>query len=204
MSAPVLPTLDFGPGWVVAEMPPGYANRVAEIQRLAADLEDMSRFGRLLFETGAPLARIVREVFTTLGYESEVTADGARTVVAVRLDTWKRLLLHVSSDSEVIQKKSAEISRVFQVLHELADEHDRVVFVTNSEPAKRPADRSDAIAPEALAFLTRMGAGHVTAATLFALWKLSLQERDRGREEVQRLHAHEGGTFQLSAMSLLA
>lgn len=201
MTAPVLPTLDFGPDWVTAEMPPGYANRVAEIRRLAADLEDMSRFGRLLSETGAPLARIVREVFTSLGFESEVNTD-ATTDVAVKLDTWKRLLIHVSADGEVVQKKGAEISRVFQVLHEHADEHDRVVFVTNVDPARRPADRGEALTAEAQAFLGRMGVSHVTAPTLFALWKLSLQEPGRARQEAQRLHAYEGGTFHLSPGAL--
>jgi hypothetical protein len=32
---------------------------------------------------------------------------------------------------------------------------------------------------------------------LFALWTLSLQDRDRSRAAVERLHAQDGGTFEL-------
>jgi hypothetical protein len=199
MEAPVQPTMAFGPDWVVAEMPPGYRNRVAEIQRLTADLQDMSRFGRLLCEVGAPLCEALRDLFTSLKFEAELIPGG----VAVKLDGRSRLLFHVSGDEQVVQKKSPEIAQVFQILHELADEHDRVVFVTNSEPARRPAERGAALAPDALAFLSRMGAGHVTAPTLFTLWKLSLQEPDRAREQVQRLHDHDGGTFQLPPSTLI-
>ena len=41
------------------------------------------------------------------------------------------------------------------------------------------------------------------APTLFALWKLSLDEPDRAREQVVRLHAHEGGAFELPAYARL-
>jgi hypothetical protein len=195
--APVLPPLGFGPDWVVAEMPPGYRNRVAEIQRLTADLQEMSRFGHLLCEVGAPLAESVRDLFMSLRFEAELIPGPVCTGVVVRLDGSSRLLLHVSGDEQVVQKKSPEIGHVFQMLHELADEHDHVVFVTNSEPSKPPAGRGEALAPDALAFISRMGASHVAAPTLFTLWKLSLQEPDRARGQVQRLHDHDGGTFQL-------
>ena len=44
-----------------------------------------------------------------------------------------------------------------------------------------------------------MGVAHVTGRTLFELWKLSLPEPEQARAQVQRLHAHEGGTWALPA-----
>jgi hypothetical protein len=70
------------------------------------------------------------------------------------------------------------------VLQELAEESDHVVFVTNAEPERKPADRGRSLTAEAEGFLSRMGVTHVSALTLFSLWKLSLQEPERAREQV--------------------
>jgi hypothetical protein len=94
-------------------MPPGYQNRVREIQMLVADLEAMSRFGRLLTETGARLGEAVRDVFASLRYETAITADAPSTDVVVGLESGRRLLVHVAGDGQVVQKKSPEIARVF-------------------------------------------------------------------------------------------
>ena len=195
--------VEIGPDWVVAEMPPGYQNRVREIQMLVADLEAMSRFGRLLTETGARLGEAVRDVFASLRYETAITADATSTDVVVGLESGRRLLVHVAGDGQVVQKKSPEIARVFQVLQELAEESDHVVFVTNAEPERKPADRGRSLTAEAEGFLSRMGVTHVSALTLFSLWKLSLQEPERAREQVLRLHAHEGGLFELPSYARL-
>lgn len=203
MDTPAETRVGFGPEWVIAEMPPGYRTRVAEIQRLTAELESMSRFSRLLCNTGAPLAERMREIFTTLKYETDLVPGQGGTGVAVRVDGKGRLLFHVSSDTGTIQKKSPEIAHVFQMLHEVAEELDHVVLVTNNEPATPPADRGDSLSAEALAFISRLGASHVTAVTLFDLWKLSLQEPARAREQVQRLLAHAGGTFEVPATLLV-
>jgi hypothetical protein len=197
MTTSVTGSFDFGPDWVVAEMPPGYQNRVTEIQRLTNDLKEMGRFGRLLCEVGTGLAEAVRDVFTSLKFKAEVMPDSTGTRVAVRLDGPGRLLLPVSASEQPIQKKSPDVAHVFQMLHEVAEEHDRVILVTNCEPGRRPSDRSEAVSSEALTFLNGMGAGHVSSATLFALWKLSLQEPDRARDQIARLHAHGRGSFQI-------
>jgi hypothetical protein len=201
MAAPAPPALDLGPDWVVAEMPPGYQNRVAEIQRLAADLESMSRFGRLLTETGARLGEAVRDVFASLQYDAALTADGNLTTLVVPLDRG-RIHLHIAGDGRLIQKKSPEVSRIFQLL-QAADDRDHVVIVTNVEPDRQPADRGQALSAEAAGLVTRMGASHLAATTLFALWKLSLEEPERAREQVVRLHAHEGGVFELPSYARL-
>lgn len=197
MSTPAPLTIDLGPDWMATEMPPGYGTRLAEIQRLTADLHAMTRFGRLLYAVGPQLTDAVRDMFGALGFETDVLGDPAEAAIAVRVDNWSRLLLHVAGDGQVIERKSPEIGHVFQLVQQIAEGHDHVAFVTNSEPAVRPADRHDALTPEAHELLNRMGASHVPAATLFAIWKLSLEERERARELVQRLHKHGGGTFEL-------
>jgi len=201
MAPPPQSAVDLGPDWVVAEMPPGYQNRVAEIQRLAADLESMGRFGRLLTETGARLGETVRDVLASLQYDATLTVDGNVTTVVAPLDRG-RIYMHIASDGQLIQKKSPEIARVFQLL-QASDDRDHIVLITNAEPDRRPADRGQALSAEAAGFITRMGASHLAATILFALWKLSLEEPDRAREQVVRLHAHEGGVFELPAYARL-
>jgi hypothetical protein len=202
MSAPAQPPIEIGPEWVIAEMPPGYRTRVAEIQRLTADLQAMSRFGRLLCEVGTPLAEAVQDVFTAIKFDAELTAGPGCADVVVRLDGGRRLLLHVAADRQPLQRKSTEIAHTFQILHEVANEFDRVVLVTNAEPDTPPSNRGGAVTAEALAFLSRMRASHVAAPTLFQVWKLSLQEPGRARELVERLHADPGGTFEVPSALL--
>jgi hypothetical protein len=190
-----------GPEWVVAEMPAGYQTRLGEIQRLMADLQDMGRFARLLWEVGPALGEAARDAFTALKFDAQIQ-DTSLSGVIVRLDGKRRLLLIPSAITDAIQKKSLELTQVFQTLQEVAEDSDRVVLVTNVSPERRPADRPAALTADALAFLVRMGANHVTGAALFTLWKLSLHEMERARAQVERLHAHEGGTFELPASVL--
>ncbi len=168
MSGRAQPPARLGPDWVVTEMPAGYQNRVAEIQRLAADLEAMTRFGRLLCEIGPPLSDAVLELITALKFEAALLPGPVPSVIGVKLDSRRRLLLYVSAIADPLDKKSPELG-------------------------------VGSITPDTAAFLARMGAGHVTAPTLFSLWKLSLQEPDRARAQLERLHAQDGGTFQLPA-----
>ncbi len=75
-----------GPEWVVAEMPAGYQNRLTEIQRLVADLQQMGRFARLLWQVGPELGESLRDAFTALRYEAEAVPVGPTTLVTVRVD----------------------------------------------------------------------------------------------------------------------
>ena len=188
-----------GPEWVVAEMPPGFQNRVAEIQRLMSDLQEMGQFGSLLYQVGPELGEAVRRVFEAMKFDADMLTGPVSSAVAVRLDAHRRLLLIPSAATDAIQKKGPELAQVFQMLHEVAeDDADRVALITNADPGTRPADRAAAITPEALAFLVRMGASHLQASTLFALWKLSLNDAARARAQVERLYGQAAGTFELS------
>lgn len=190
-----------GPEWVVAEMPAGYQTRVLEIQRLAAELDQMGRFARLLWQVGPALEEVLRDAFAALKFETE-RVDQPVPHVAVRLDAHKRLLLVTSASAAPIQKKDAELSQLFTVVQQGAGDEDRVVLVTNVDAEKRPAERAPALAPDALALLVRMGAVHLHGATVFDLWKLSFDSMPRARDQVAQLHDHEAGTFALPASLL--
>jgi hypothetical protein len=134
-----------------------------------------------------------------LKLETEYLAGPASPGLLVRLDRGRRLILTVSDATEPIQRKGAELARVFQVLHELAEDADRVALVTNIDAARRPAERAAAFTPDALTFLTRLGVSHVAAPTLFALWKLGLVDPSRARAQLERLYDNPAGTFELQA-----
>ena len=184
------------PDWLAAEMPPGYQNRVLEIKRISEELRAMDRFGGLLWQTGPELAKAVHDAFGALGLDCHVT-PGTDGSVIVKLDADRRLLIDVSATSGVIRKRSPEVSRVFQTLHETAEDGDRVVLVTNSDSEIRLADRPEPVSPEALDLLGRLGVNIVTGPTVFGLWMLCLNERDRARSYAKRLHEQDGGIFAL-------
>jgi hypothetical protein len=187
-------SLSVPPDWVTAEMPPGYHNRLAEIQRLSEDLQVMDPFGRLLWASGTPLVEAVRDAFLAIRFEAALIPGPASSGVLVKLDAG-RLLLHVAPDAGIIRKKSPQLAHVFQMLHESAEDADRVVLVANSDPSTRPADRTEAIEPEAVSFLRRMGANFLASPTIFSLWRLWLNDQERARDYVVRLYAQDGGIF---------
>ena len=188
--------IELGPDWLAEEMPPGYNTRLLEIQRLSDELRAMGRFGQLLWAVGDELVEAVREAFVAMRFES-MPIPGAVGLLAVTLDGNRRLLVNVSSSQQTIQKKSPELAQVFHLQQELVGDSDRIVLVTNSHAATRPADRPAPVEPDALRLLQRIGANILPAPTLFRLWTLSLQERERARGWVDRLHAQDGGPFEL-------
>jgi hypothetical protein len=198
MSAIAEAAIEIAPGWVTAEMPPGYQNRVAEIQRLVADLEVMGRFGRLLCASGPALAEAVRDVFLTMKMDAHVEEPFSKPAVGIKLDATRRLILYVSAAKQTVQKKSGDMAHAFRLLHEVAEDADRVVVVLNTEPDTPLADRGPVISPDAAAFLRRMGVSAMSAATVFGLWKLSLQDPTRARTHIERLYAQDGGVFELT------
>lgn len=193
MTARAQTALAQAPDWVIAEMPPGYQTRLLEIQRLSADLYTMEAIGRVLWETGEPLKDAVGAVFAALKCDADAT-PGAAGPVAVKLDDSRRLLLHVSGAASPIQKTHEELTHAFQAV-QLAGDRDRVVLVANNDPATPPADRPDPVLPDALAVLQRMGVNVVTAVTLFRLWRLSLEDLQKARKALERLHGQDGGPF---------
>jgi hypothetical protein len=182
------------PNWLVSQMPPGYQTRFAEIQRLSEEIQGMDRLGRLLWDTGPALREAIRQVFIALKFEVEPAVASAGRIT-VKVDAKRRLLLHLSESDRTIEKKDDDVKQVFHMLHEVAGEGDRVVFVSNANRTIAPTSRPPAITPEALAFISRMGANFTTTPTLFAVWNLSMQDPNRARAQVERLHGQDGGTF---------
>jgi hypothetical protein len=190
--------IELGPDWLAEEMPPGYNTRLLEIQRLSEELRAMGRFGQLLWTVGDELVEAVREAFVAMKFET-TPIPGAVGLLAVALEGHRRLLVNVSSSQHTIQKKSPELAQIFHLQQELVGDSDRIVLVTNSYAATRPTDRPAAVEPEALKLLQRIGSNVLSAPTLFALWTLSLQDRERARGYVERLHQQDGGMFELPA-----
>ena len=183
------------PDWFTAEMPPGYRNRLEELRRLSRELDELGHFGRLLCDTGDELCDAVRQSLAAL--EFDVTTGSRPSSIVVKLESGRRLLIHVSASDQVVQRRSPDLANVFQVLHEDAANGDRVVLVANHKPNTRPADRGDGVDGEALGLLKRLGANYVAGATIFALWSLSLQDRARARDMIDRLYMQDGGVFVL-------
>jgi hypothetical protein len=179
------------PDWMAAEMPPGYQTRLLELQRLSTDLDAMDRIGRVLWETGEPLRDAVTAVFEALRCEVEVAPDTAWPI-RVKLGESRRLLLLVSGAAGPIEKTNQELVSAFQAV-QFAAQNDRVVFVVNNDPMTPPPERPDPFLPDALGVLQRMGVDVVTTATLFKLWRLWLEDQQKARKVLDRLHAQDGG-----------
>ena len=189
---------DNPPDWLSSEMPPGYQTRLLEIRRLSEDLKAMDGCGQLLWQIGEPLVDAVHDVFATIGFDVERLPE-PNACVAVTLADRRRLLCHVSSSGDATQRKSPELARVFQLVHEAAEATDRVIFVTNVNPTAPPAGREAQVTHEALNLLERLAVNVLTGPTLFGLWRLSLEDKDRAHRFVERLHEQDGGMFLLPA-----
>lgn len=183
------------PDWVAAEMPPGYKNRLDEIERLTRDLQAMWRFGRLLWASGPQLAEAVAEVFAMLKLPTEWIQSGDSTFLTVRLEGHRRLLLAVSDSQHSIEKKSSEVAEVFRMIHTLGDDHDRGVFVVNPHASVAPAARPEAVSPEATTMLKRLGVNILPGQGAFQLWTMALQDPERASRLVERLYEQDGGVF---------
>ena len=188
------------PEWLAAEMPPGYRNRVEELERLSRELEDMDRYGRLLCAVGPELADAVRDACLALEFDTAAAPGSGGSSMIVKLDPNRRLLVHVSATDQPLQRRSQDLADVFQIIHEQAGSEDRVVLIANPSPGIRPAERADGIDAAALGLLKRLGANYVAGPTLFALWSLSLQDRPRARALFDRLHEQDGGVFVLPVL----
>jgi len=192
------PAVGATPDWLPGLMPPGYQTRFAEIQRLTAELQGMDRMGRLLWQGGSGLPELVKDVFTALKVEAELSPTATPQLVA-KLDSKRRLLVQVIGGETAIEKRHPELAAAFQILHQTAGDDDRVVLVASPFRNLPPASRPEPVAPDALTLITRMGVNVVTTATLFSLWNLSMQDQPRGRTLVERLHGQDGGVFRMPA-----
>jgi hypothetical protein len=195
-----LQATESAPEWLAGDMPQGYQNRLAEIERLSAELRAMDQFGRVMWAIGDPLERAVRDVFHALRLESEPLVGSQIAQVIVPLDGHRRLLLHIADAESAIQKASPALEQVFHLVHKHAGDEDRVVLVANVDRLRRPVERSEPLTLDAVALLKRLGANFLPASHLFSLWKVGLQDSQRARVYVDRLHAQDGGVVPAPAI----
>ena len=97
------------PDWLASEMPPGYRNRLEELQRLSRELEELERFGRLLCAVGPELGGAVRDMLAALELDT-VAAPGANgSSIVVKLDSGRRLLLYAVSYTHLTLPTNREV-----------------------------------------------------------------------------------------------
>lgn len=180
------------PNWLVAEMPPGYQTRFAEIQRLSAEMNAMDRMARLLWDSGPSLREAASDAFASFKYEVDSPAAYAPSLV-VKLEGRRRFLVYVADRNSVIEKKSPELAHLFRLVHELGGDDDRTLLVTGGDPAVPPKARGPAVTPEALRLLSRVGVNVLPADMLFAAWTLAQQDTALARGYMDRVHKLDGG-----------
>ena len=159
--------------------------------------EQWQAVGTVLWETGEVLRDAVGTLFAALKCEVDPT-PGDTGAIAVGLGGPRRLLIIVSGAGGPIQRTDEELTRSFLAV-QFGGANDRVVLVVNNHPTRPPADRPDPILPDALAVLQRMGVNLLTTASLFRLWRLSLEDQQKARKVLECLHAQDGGQFLLPA-----
>jgi len=187
------------PEWFAAAMPQGYQTRLGEIRRLTAELNEMESYGRLLIETGAPLANIIRATFAAMKYEvTDLTVEDSSRL-GVWLDNQRRLFVCVAAGVSPVDRKSPDVARAFALLQEHAQPGDRVVLALNVNAMRPPAERGESVTSDGLDLLERLGINVVTGPALFSLWTLSQQEPTRVQKSIDRLYAQDGGLYTTAA-----
>ncbi len=184
------------PEWVTPELPPAYNDLARQMAALKQEAAKFESFGALLWQTGQPLVRAVRDVFAAMRFDAGLAENGASYDAHVQLDANRRLLLQVIGSSGPINKQSPKITQILQTIQQEATEHDRIVLVANVYCETPVRDRTlEPVTPDALRLILGLGANLVVASTLFGLWKFSLQDLDDARKSVFSLHKLNGGIY---------
>jgi hypothetical protein len=186
------------PQWSIDELPSDYPNIVAEIERLQEEERRLRRMAGLLYETGDPLERLVRDVFRELGFRADHTAAGATYDVDVALPSG-RLLIEVTGIDGQINKGSKKITQVLSVIQTVAAGNDRICVAANVYRDRSLSDRRglEITTKDALDLLTRLNAVVFTTADLFAVWKLSIVDQPAAAAKLQGLQTAPPGVVAL-------
>jgi hypothetical protein len=176
------------PEWVAAELPDTHRALVREIERLQQEERRLRRMGALLYETGEPLTRVVRDAFRAVGFRAETTKPGETYDVEVGIGPG-RLLIEVTGIEGQITKASKKIAQVVAALQEKAQAGDRVCIAVNAHRVLRLSERAqlDVLTRDASELLQRLNALVYTTADLFNVWKLSLSDPVGAKDQVERL-----------------
>jgi len=184
------------PNWVMAELPPKYADLAKQIAALMEQAREYEALAGALWQTGAPLTNAVASVFRSLQCQTELMNNGANYDVRAQLEGKQRFLVHVVGAQEPLDRRAPEIARILRTLQEDADEQDRVLLALNISYDQPPASRKAELASqEALRLIQGLGANLVPTSTLFGLWKYSLHDPTSAKKSLVRLHELKGGIF---------
>jgi len=187
---------DGQPGWVTGELPEQYGELAAKIQALKDEAQKYEKIAAVLWQTGPPLVQAVRDLFTALQFEAELTEGGRSYDMAVSLDGGRRLLVDVVGGPDGLTRKSPEIAQVLRALQEDAGDKDRVVVVANTHSdTPLPKRQQEPVAADALRLIQGLGANLIATPTLFGIWRYSLKDLPGARGSVARLHSLDGGIF---------
>ena len=195
------------PDWVGALMPhQRYAEILDEIKKLQEEAEQFKEaarqaesMGRLLWQTGHPLAETVRDVFRGVGLHAELTQPGSAHDITVTLDDQKQLLVQVTGTHEKVTKNSPKVRRAFDAAQDIVGDDDRLVLAANVYRERPVVDREwlDPATADALMIITGLGAVFVTTVTLFRIWKMSTKSPEAALEYLHQMHDAPAGLFAL-------
>lgn len=184
------------PAWVTGELPAQYADLASQIEKLQEEARKYENVAAVLWRTGMSLTLAVRDLFTALQYESELTEIGASYDLRVHLDGGRRLLVEVVGFADAIDRKSPQIAQILRALQEDAGPQDRVVVAANAH-CEMPLSsrRGEPVTADALRLIQGLGANFVATPTLFGIWRYSLKDLAGARKSVVNLHTQDGGLF---------
>jgi|GEM_PF-1587325 len=185
------------PDWVTSAMPPRFIEVHDTIRRLQEEAASLALIAGLLWETGENLERAVCGVFSSLGYDPRLTRKGRTYDITVTLDENRRLLIEVTGIEGAIKKNSNKINQALQTVQQEQGEADRVVIAANAHRLIPLAERTsvEIVTEDALALIAGMKVNLVTTATLFQIWRISLDDPGQAKTIVDKLHSQAGGLF---------
>ncbi len=184
------------PAWVVNELPPQYAEVANQIAALQQEADKYELVAAVLWRSGPPLVRAVRDLFTSLQFETEVMDAGSSYDLRVHLDGGRRMLVEVVGSTDIVNRKSPIMSQILRALQEDVAEQDRVIVAANAQcDTPLAGRRQEPATSDALRLIQGFGANFVATATLFGIWRYSLKDMAAARKSVTNLHTLDGGIF---------
>jgi hypothetical protein len=187
---------DAQPEWLAQELPEQYSEIARKIAALKEEARTYEVVAAVLWQTGSSLTSAVRDLFSAIGFETELSEYGTSYDLRVSLGNGRRMLIDVVSEPQSLDRKSPHIARILKVLQEDAGEKDRVVLAANIHPEVAPtARRGEPVSVDAMRLIQGLGANFVPTSALFGLWKASLADPDHAKNCVLRLYSMDGGIF---------
>ena len=182
------------PAWALEHLPPDYADAVRQIAELQERERRLRRMSGLLWETGEPLNRLVRDAFREIGFPAETTAPGATFDVVVSLSVG-RLLVEVTGIDGAVNKASKKIAQVLNAKQSVAADGDRVCIAVNAHRTAPIEERKgrEIVTRDALGLLVGLDAVVFTTSDLYRIWLLARTAPEAARSQVEAIRTARAG-----------